>query len=99
MTSYYPIHDYGPLMKAMAIGGLGIFHVFLAQLAVGGGALLCYFELLRRSGRSRHAGRFINGYFQALVLISFVLGGALTGVAMWFTAIQISRRRTIGRAG
>ena len=41
-----------------------------------------------------NAGRFINGYFQALVLVSFVLG-ALTGVAMWFTSIQVSPR-TIG---
>ena len=36
----------------------------------------------------------MNGYFQALVLVSFVLG-ALTGVAMWFTSIQVSPR-TIG---
>ena len=92
--SYYPIQDYGPLMKGMVIGGLGIFHVFLAQMAIGGGMLLCYFEWLRRTGRSRNAGRFINGYFQALVLVSFVLG-ALTGVAMWFTSIQVSPR-TIG---
>ena len=63
-------------------------------MAIGGGMLLCYFEWLRRTGRSRNAGRFINGYFQALVLVSFVLG-ALTGVAMWFTSIQVSPR-TIG---
>jgi cytochrome d ubiquinol oxidase subunit I len=91
---YYPIQDYGPVMKGMAIGGLGIFHVFLAQMAIGGGMLLCYFEWLRRRGRARFAARFIDGYFQALVLVSFVLG-ALTGVAMWFTAIQVSPR-TIG---
>ena len=91
---YYPIQDYGPVMKGMVIGGLGIFHVFLAQMAIGGGLLLCFFERLRRTGRIRYAARFIDGYFQALVLISFVLG-ALTGVAMWFTAIQVSPR-TIG---
>jgi cytochrome bd ubiquinol oxidase subunit I len=94
MTSYYPIQDYGPLMKGMVISGLGILHVFLAQMAIGGGMLLCYFEWLRRTGRSPNAGRFVNGYFQALVLVSFVLG-SLTGVAMWFTAIQVSPR-TIG---
>jgi cytochrome d ubiquinol oxidase subunit I len=94
MSSYYPIQDYGPLMKGMVIGGLGIFHVFLAQMAIGGGMLLCYFEWLRRTGRSRNAARFINGYFQALVLVSFVLG-AMTGVAMWFASIQVSPR-TIG---
>ena len=91
---YYPIQDYGPVMKGMTIGGLGILHVFLAQMAIGGGMLLCYFEWLRRRGRARFAARFIDGYFQALVLVSFVLG-ALTGVAMWFTAIQVSPR-TIG---
>ena len=57
MTLYYPIQDYGPLMKGMVIGGLGILHVFLAQMALGGGMLLCYFEWLRRTGRSRNAGR------------------------------------------
>jgi hypothetical protein len=91
---YYPIQDYGPVMKGMVIGGLGIFHVFLAQMAIGGGLLLCGFERLRQTGRSRHAAAFIDGYFQALVLVSFVLG-ALTGVAMWFTSIQVSPR-TIG---
>ncbi len=90
----YPIQDYGPLMKGMVIGGLGIFHVFLAQMAIGGGMILCYFEWLRRTRRSPGAGRFIGGYFQALVLVSFVLG-AVTGVAMWFTSIQVSPR-TIG---
>ena len=94
MSFSYPIQDYGPLMKGMVIGGLGIFHVFLAQMAIGGGMLLCYFEWLRRTGRSPNAARFVNGYFQALILISFVLG-ALTGVAMWFTSIQVSPR-TIG---
>jgi cytochrome d ubiquinol oxidase subunit I len=95
MTLSYPIQDYGPLMKGMVMGGLGAFHVFLAQMAIGGGMLLCYLEWLRRTGRSRNAGRFLmNGFFQALVLVSFVLG-ALTGVAMWFTTIQVSPR-TIG---
>jgi cytochrome bd ubiquinol oxidase subunit I len=94
MYPYYPIQDYGPIMKGMVIGGLGIIHVFLAQMAIGGGMLLCYFEWLRRTGRTKNAGRFVNGYFQALVLVSFVLG-ALTGVAMWFLSIEVSPR-TIG---
>jgi cytochrome bd ubiquinol oxidase subunit I len=91
---FYPIQDHGPLIKGIVAGGLGIFHLFLVEMAIGGGMLLCYFELLRRGGRSRYAGRFINGYFQALVLVCAVLGG-LTGVAWWFTAIQVSPR-TIG---
>ncbi|TNV75076.1 hypothetical protein FGO68_gene14608 [Halteria grandinella] len=76
-------------MKGLVIGGLGIFHVFTAHFAIGGGMLLCYFQWLTMTGRSRPARQFMNGYFSYLVLISFVIG-ALTGVGMWFTSIQVS---------
>jgi len=91
---FYPVNDFGPLMKGMVIGGVGILHVFLAQFAIGGGMLLLYFERLAQRGREPEARRFVDGYFQILVLVSFVLG-ALTGVAMWFTTIQVGAR-TIG---
>jgi mono/diheme cytochrome c family protein len=91
---YYPINEFGPIMHGMVIGGLGIFHVFLAQFAIGGGMLLCYFEWLAQTGRNPRARDFVEGYFKVLVLISFV-AGALTGVGMWFTTIQVSPR-TIG---
>ena len=91
---YYPINDFGPIMKGLVIGGLGILHVFLAQFAIGGGMLACWFEWLHGSGRSQLTRRFIDRYFKILVMVSFVLG-AVTGVAMWFTSIQISPR-TIG---
>lgn len=42
----YPVNDFGPLMKGLAIGGLGIFHVFTAHFAIGGGMLLTYFQWL-----------------------------------------------------
>jgi hypothetical protein len=77
----------------MVIGGLGACYVFLAQMAFGGGVILCDFELLRRSGRSRHAGRFINGRFPALVLVGALLG-ALTGLAMWLISVQVGPRTT-----
>jgi cytochrome bd-type quinol oxidase subunit 1/mono/diheme cytochrome c family protein len=91
---YYPFNDYDPLIKGMAIGGLGIFHVFTAQFAIGGGFLMCYFQWLARHNRLPAARRFLDSYFTFLVLVSFVIG-ALTGVAMWFTSIQVSPR-TIG---
>ncbi|MFO0837035.1 MAG: cytochrome c [Phycisphaerae bacterium] len=91
---YYPINEFEPLMKGLIIGGMGILHVFLAQFAIGGGMLLLYFQWLAGRGREPHARRFVDGYFRILVLISFVLG-ALTGVNMWLTSIQISPR-TIG---
>lgn len=91
---YYPINDFSPAMKGMVIGGMGIFHVFVAQFAIGGGMLMCYFQWLAMTQRVPIARKFLDSYFKFLVLISFVVG-ALTGVGMWLTAIQVSPR-TIG---
>jgi len=91
---YYPISDFGPIMKGVVIGGMGIVHVFVAQFAIGGGMLLTYFEWLSQRGRCQHARTFLDSYFRVLVLISFVIG-AVTGVGIWLTTIQISPR-TIG---
>jgi hypothetical protein len=91
---WYPTNDFGPLMKGLVIGCLGIFHVFLAQFAIGGGLLMCYFQWLAQTGRSPLARAFTDGFFKFLVLVSFVVG-AVTGVGMWFTTIQVSPR-TIG---
>lgn len=98
----YPVNDFGPVMKGMVIGGLGIFHVFLAQFAIGGGMLMVYLQRLAMRGEgtadaslARAARRVIDSYFRYLVLVSFVVG-ALTGVGMWFTSIQISPA-TIGK--
>ncbi len=88
---FYPTVDVGPLMKGLVIGGLGIFHVFLAQFAIGGGMLLCYLQWRHMRGICRLSRRFADNYFKVLVLVSFVLG-AVTGVALWFTSIQISPR-------
>jgi cytochrome bd-type quinol oxidase subunit 1 len=93
VVPHYPVNDFGPVMKGMVIGGVGIVHVFLAQFAIGGGLLLWYFERLAQRGVP-DARRFVDGFFQVLVLVSFVLG-ALTGVAIWFTTIQVGAR-TIG---
>jgi len=88
------MHDFGPLMKGLVIGSLGILHVFLAQFAIGGGFLICLLQRRAMQGKSPLAREFIQKFFSVLVLVSFVLG-AVTGVAMWFTTIQISPR-TIG---
>ncbi len=91
---HYPVNDFGPLMKGLVIGGVGIVHVFVAQFAIGGGLLLWYFERLAQRGKEPDARAFIDGFFSVLVLVSFVFG-ALTGVAIWFTTIEVGAR-TIG---
>jgi mono/diheme cytochrome c family protein len=89
MSEVYPVNDYGPLMPGLVMAAVAVVHVFLAQFAVGGGFLLSYFQWLAMTGRSPHARQFVKGYFRALVLISFVVG-ALSGVGVWFAAIQVS---------
>src|SRR5688572_10880067 len=86
---FYPPRDYGPLMSGAVIGGMGILHVFLAQFAIGGGMLMTYVEWLNGKGRCRDGRIFLSGFFRILVLVSFVLG-AVTGVGMWLTSIQVS---------
>ena len=90
---FYPVTEFGPAMRGLVIGAVGIVHVFLAQFAIGGGMLLTYLQW--RAGRGDElARRFIDSFFKYLVLVSFV-AGALTGVAMWLTTIQVGAR-TIG---
>jgi hypothetical protein len=36
MNNIYPVNDYGPLMPGLVMATVAIFHVFLAQFAVGG---------------------------------------------------------------
>ena len=52
MIDIYPVNDYGPLMPGLVMAAVAIVHVFLAQFAVGGGILLCYFQWLAMTGRS-----------------------------------------------
>ncbi len=91
---FYPSQDYGLIMKGLVIGGLGILHVFLAQFAIGAGMVLCFLQWRAWKKADLLARRFLDSLFTVLILISFVLG-AVTGVAMWFTSIQVSPR-TIG---
>ncbi len=93
---HLPVSDFGPAIHGMLIGGVGILHVFVAQFAVGSGALLLYLQARADSAHGDANGtdaalcrRFLDGFFPFLVLVSFVFG-ALTGVGMWLTAIQVS---------
>lgn len=88
---YYPVNDFGPAMKGMIIGGVGIVHVFIAQFAIGGGLLMCYFHAIAWRTNAAPFRKFLDGFFKTIVLVSFVLG-AVTGVGMWFTTIQVSAR-------
>lgn len=85
---FYPTSEFGPAIPGLVIGAVGIVHVFVAQFAVGAGGLLLWLERLAGRGDGL-ARRFLDGFFVFLVLVSFVFG-ALSGVGMWLTAVQVS---------
>ena len=52
MHDVFPVNDYGPLMPGLVMAAVAVVHVFLAQFAVGGGFLLCYFPWLAMTNRN-----------------------------------------------
>jgi cytochrome bd-type quinol oxidase subunit 1 len=73
------------------IAAIAIVHVFLAQFAVGGGALVAWFEWHAQARGNSLLRDFLHRFFSTLVLVSFVLG-ALTGVGIWFVTALVSPR-------
>jgi hypothetical protein len=60
----YPINDFGRAMNGIVIDGLGIFHVFIAQFAIGGGMLMAYFPWLAMKAKEPAARTVLNSYFK-----------------------------------
>ena len=98
VPAIYPVNDYGPLMKGIVIGGLGIFHVFLAQFAIGGGFLMWWLEWLGQSGKQPAARKVVDSVFRVLILLSFVTG-ALTGRYAAIRAINSRSSRSSRATG
>jgi hypothetical protein len=69
----FPVNDFGPAMRGMVIGAVGILHVFLAQFAIGGGFVLTYFQWMAGKGVP-HSRTFLDSFFKYLVLINETAG-------------------------
>ena len=87
----FPVFESDAVIPGMWIAAIAIVHVFLAQFAVGGGALVVWFEWRSQTRGHTLLRDFLHRFFNALVLVSFVLG-ALTGVGIWFTTALVSPR-------
>jgi cytochrome bd-type quinol oxidase subunit 1 len=79
------------VIPGMWIAAIAILHVFLAQFAVGGGALVVWFEWRAHTRGHALLRDFLHRFFNALVLVSFVLG-ALSGVGIWFVTALVAPR-------
>ncbi len=87
----FPVFVSDGVIPGMWIAAIAIVHVFLAQFAVGGGALVAWFEWRAESRGNSLLRDFLHRFFSMLVLVSFVLG-ALTGVGIWLVIALVSPR-------
>lgn len=79
------------VIPGLWIAAVAVTHVFLAQFAVGGGALVLLFEWRAERRGDEALREFLQRFFTTLVLVSFVLG-AVTGVGIWLTLALVAPR-------
>ena len=79
----YPVWQLPTLGGGSLIAIIAVLHVYIAQLAVGGGALLWWMD--RRAWRDGDAGleSWVRRHVKFFMLLTMVAGG-VTGVAIWF---------------
>jgi hypothetical protein len=80
----YPAWELGAFGGGLLIAVIAVVHVFIAHFAVGGGLLLVLTEIKARRLESRTllaCTRRHAGFFLLLTMV----GGAVTGVGIWFT--------------
>ena len=84
----YPFWDisigYGQL-----IGVVSVIHVFISHFAIGGGLYLVLTEMMARKAGDEVRLKFLQKLSKFFVLVTLV-GGALSGVAIWFVVGLIS---------
>ncbi|HHY96368.1 MAG TPA: hypothetical protein GX513_15385 [Firmicutes bacterium] len=97
----YPWLDLPVMGGGLLIALVAITHVYVAQLAVGGGFFLAWTECRLLKGRNRGqepAGdspmwEYLKQHSRYFILITLV-AGAITGVGIWFTIGLISPQAT-----
>lgn len=85
----YPIFDFGNFGPSTLIAIVAIIHVTIAQFAVGAGIATPWLESRALKRNDKVLLNFLGRYARFLILVSFV-GGAVTGVGIWFVVGLIS---------
>lgn len=89
----YPVWDVPHLGSGLVIALIAIFHVFIAQFAVGGGFYLPITEMVaRRKGRADWI-LLLKKHTKFFLVITGVFG-AVTGVGIWFAIGNASPEAT-----
>jgi len=89
----YPIWELDWLGGPSLIALVSIIHVYVAQLAVGGGIFLFFLDWWAQ--RSGDAGLldFVRTHTRFFLLLTMVFGG-VTGVGIWFTIAVVNPAAT-----
>jgi len=85
----YPIWNVPYLGGAMVIAIVAIIHVFIAHFAVGAGVLNALTETFSLRTSNPVLREFLRDNSRLIILFPFI-GGALTGVALWFSIALVS---------
>ena len=85
----YPIWNVPFLGGAMVIALIAIIHVFIAHFAVGAGIFNAFTESFSLRTHNGTLRQFLRDHSYFLILFSFI-GGAITGVGIWFSIALVS---------
>lgn len=78
----YPFWDF-PAGYGILMAVVSVIHVFISHFAIGGGLFLVVNERAARKTGNEALLSFVRGLTRFFVLVTLV-GGALTGVGIWF---------------
>jgi len=85
----YPIWQVPYLGGAMVIALVAIIHVFIAHFAVGAGIFNALTETFALRRNEETLRQFLRDNSKLIILLPFI-GGAVTGVGIWFSIALVS---------
>ncbi len=85
----YPIWEVPFLGGSMVIAFIAIIHVFIAHFAVGAGLYNAFTETFSLRKNNPTLRQFLRDNSKLIILLPFI-GGAITGVGIWFSIALVS---------
>ncbi|MBN1846748.1 MAG: cytochrome ubiquinol oxidase subunit I [Sedimentisphaerales bacterium] len=89
----YPIWEVPYLGGSMVIALIAIVHIFIAHFAVGAGIFNACMETFSLRNQQPVLRRFLRDNSRLIILLPFI-GGAVTGVGIWFSIALVSPETT-----
>jgi cytochrome bd-type quinol oxidase subunit 1 len=89
----YPIWEIPYLGGSMVIAIIAIIHIFIAHFAVGAGIFNAFTETFSLRHNNPTLRQFLRDNSKLIILLPFI-GGAITGVGIWFSIALVSPETT-----